>query len=37
MLFGRVKQFARVLRPVQVCASGLLVFGMVWFLLRLRN
>jgi hypothetical protein len=28
---------ARILRPVQVGAGGLLVFGMVWFVLRLRG
>jgi hypothetical protein len=28
---------ARAFRPVQVAASGLLVFGMVWFVLRLRS
>jgi hypothetical protein len=28
---------ARVVRPVQVSASGLFVFGMVWFFLRLRS
>jgi hypothetical protein len=27
----------RALRPVPVFAGGLLVFGMVWFILRLRN
>ena len=28
---------AKALRPVQVAASALLVFGMAWFLLRLRS
>jgi hypothetical protein len=28
---------AQALRPVQVSASALLVFGMVWFFLRLRS
>ena len=37
LLFSRVTRFARALRPVQVSASALLLFGMVWFVLRLRN
>jgi hypothetical protein len=28
---------AKAFHPVQVAASALLVFGMVWFLLRLRS
>jgi hypothetical protein len=32
--FGR---WARALRPLQVSASALLVFGMVWFFVRLRG
>jgi hypothetical protein len=35
--FRRVAPMARVLRPVQVSASALLVFGMAWFFLRLRS
>jgi hypothetical protein len=34
-LFSRVARRARALRPVQASASALLVFGMVWFVLRL--
>ena len=34
---SRVGRIARALRPVQVSASALLVFGMVWFFLRLKN
>ena len=36
-LFSRVGRLAKAFRPVQVAASALLVFGMVWFLLRLRS
>jgi hypothetical protein len=36
LLFSRVMKWARALRPVEVCASALLVFGLVWFILRLR-
>jgi hypothetical protein len=32
-----VGRMAKAFRPVQVAASALLVFGMVWFLLRLRS
>ena len=35
--FLRLGRVARVLRPVQVSASALFVFGMVWFFLRLRS
>jgi len=35
--FSRLARVARVLRPVQVSAGALLVFGMVWFSLRLRS
>jgi hypothetical protein len=35
-LFSRIAKWGQALRPVQVGATGLLVFGMVWFLLRLR-
>jgi hypothetical protein len=31
------RRIAKAFRPVQVAASALLVFGMVWFLLRLRS
>jgi hypothetical protein len=37
LVFSRVARVARVLRPVQVSASALLVFGMAWFVLRLRG
>lgn len=35
--FSRIRRIAHALRPLQVSASALLVFGMVWFLLRLRG
>lgn len=35
--FGRLRRVARALRPMQVSACGLLAFGMIWFLLRVRN
>lgn len=35
--FSRISRVARVLRPLQVSACGLLAFGMIWFLLRLRS
>jgi hypothetical protein len=37
LVFSRIGRVARALRPVQVSASALLVFGMVWFFLRLRS
>jgi len=37
LIFSRVGRMARALRPLQVSASGLLVFGMTWFILRLRG
>jgi hypothetical protein len=37
LVFARVERWARALRPVQVSAAALLVFGMVWFVLRLRG
>jgi hypothetical protein len=37
LAFARIARVAHALRPVQVAASGLLVFGMVWFFLRLRS
>jgi hypothetical protein len=37
LVFSRLKRFARALHPVETSASALLVFGMVWFVLRLRN
>lgn len=37
LIFSQVGRIARGLRPLQVSASALLVFGMVWFMLRLRN
>ncbi|MBV9508640.1 MAG: HupE/UreJ family protein [Acidobacteriia bacterium] len=36
-LLSQIKRVAHVLRPVQVSASALLAFGMVWFFLRLRS
>ena len=35
--FAWMGRAARALRPVQVSASALLVFGMVWFVMRLRG
>jgi hypothetical protein len=37
LVLSRVGRMAQALRPVQVLASALLVFGMVWFFLRLRS
>jgi hypothetical protein len=37
LVFSLVNRVARALHPVQVSASALLVFGMAWFILRLRN
>jgi hypothetical protein len=37
LMFSRVKRLARTLHPVEVSASVLLMFGMVWFVLRLRS
>jgi hypothetical protein len=37
LAFSRVGRLAKAFRPVQVAAWALLVFGMVWFLLRLRS
>ena len=37
LVFSRIGRVARALRPVEVSASALLVFGMVWFVLRLRG
>jgi hypothetical protein len=37
LLFSRLGRVAKTLRPVQVAASGLLVFGLVWFAMRLRG
>ena len=37
LLFSRIERVARALRPVQVAASALLVFGMVWFAMRLKG
>jgi hypothetical protein len=37
LVFSRLKRMARALHPVEVSASALLAFGMVWFVLRLRN
>ncbi len=37
LVFSRIRRFAGALRPLQAGASALLVFGMVWFFLRLRS
>jgi hypothetical protein len=37
LAFSRIGRIARALRPLQVSASALLVFGMFWFFLRLRS
>jgi len=37
LVLSRVGRMAQAYRPVQVAASMLLVFGMVWFFLRLRS
>ena len=37
LVLSRAGRLAKAFRPVQVAASALFVFGMVWFLLRLRN
>lgn len=37
LVFSRIGRVAKALRPVQVSAAGLLVFGMAWFFLRLRG
>jgi hypothetical protein len=35
LAFSRVARWAQALRPVQVAATALLLFGMAWFALRL--
>lgn len=37
LIFAQIGRVGKVLRPVQVSAAGLLVFGMAWFFLRLRG
>jgi hypothetical protein len=37
LLFSRIGRLAAALKPVPVSASLLFVFGMAWFLLRLKN
>ncbi len=37
LVLSRVGRMVKAFRPVQVAASALLAFGMVWFLLRLRS
>ena len=37
LLFSQVARMARALRPMEVSASALLVFGLVWFVMRLRG
>jgi hypothetical protein len=34
---SRIGRVVQALRPVQVSASALLVFGMVWFILRMKS
>jgi putative Ca2+/H+ antiporter (TMEM165/GDT1 family) len=36
-IFSRLSRIARAARPLQVSASALLLFGMVWFFVRLRG
>jgi hypothetical protein len=36
-VFSRLTRSARAFHPVQISAAALLVFGMAWFVLRLRN
>jgi hypothetical protein len=37
LLMSRLGKLLAALKPVPVCASVLLVNGMAWFFLRLRN
>ena len=37
LVLARVGRVAKAFRPVQVAASALLIFGIVWFLLRLKS
>jgi hypothetical protein len=37
LVFSRIGRVAKALRPAQIAAAGLLVFGMTWFFLRLRG
>ncbi len=37
LAFSHIARVAKALRPVQVSAAALLVFGMTWFFLRLRG
>jgi hypothetical protein len=37
LVVAQAQRWARALRPVQVSAAALLVFGMIWFVLRLRG
>jgi hypothetical protein len=37
LALSRVGRMAKAFRPVQVAASALLIFGMVWFLLRMKS
>jgi hypothetical protein len=37
LIYARIARWGEALRPVRVAASALLVFGMVWFILRLRS
>lgn len=37
LIFSRIGRIAQALRPVQVAASALFAFGIVWFFLRLRG
>jgi uncharacterized membrane protein (UPF0136 family) len=37
LLLSRLNRHLAALKPVPLCASVLLVTGMTWFFLRLRN
>jgi hypothetical protein len=37
LVFSQINRMAKALRPVQVSAAALLLFGMTWFILRLRG
>ena len=37
LVFSQIARAAKAVRPVQVSAAALLIFGMTWFFLRLRG
>jgi hypothetical protein len=37
VLFARIARWGAAVRPVQAAASALLLFGLVWFIMRLRG